>query len=203
MDRTRTLTACRAAPWLFAFLLSASPAMSQGPAAVSSSNQLQPGRVLERLAVSADVRTTWDRVKACASETPHDTTRSLEQIVFMLRTPGPRNAAGGLTKGEWIPGTDTVYITQGYEHSGWIVAHEMLHFLLETPRDNPHPYVPFAFPCALWNDPTSDLPDEQLARDAGAGPASMVGGPTFSYPVLGFAVWIQGTLLAGHGWWRA
>jgi len=161
---------------------------------------IDSGRVVARLQVSDDVRTTWRRVTACATE-HRDTTKTLDQVVFLLRTPGTRGPTGKLLKGEYVP-PDTIYVTQGYEHSGWIIAHELLHHALGGPPakryGTAHPYVPFAFPCGLWDDPTSDV-----GEFASEGQPANIGGPSFAYPVLGFAVYIQGTLLAGHGWWRA
>jgi hypothetical protein len=192
---------------LFAALALASPASGQESAATPDSVTPQLGRIIEQLHVGPDVEQTWRRVVSCAGEHA-DRQKDLSQVIFVLRTPGKRGPSGKLTKAEYVR-PDTIFITQGYEHSGWIVAHELLHFALNGPPDSlygtSHPYVPFAYPCGLYNDPTSDLPDEQLARDTGdrEQATALVGGPHFAYPVLGYAVYIQGTLLAGHGWWRA
>lgn len=184
-------------------LLCATLAAGRASAQQIQASSTSAARVIERLHVSDDVRVTWDRVVACAGGA-RDTTKTLEQVVFLLRTPGARLPNGKLMKGQWVA-PDTIFITQGYEHSGWIVAHELLHHALNGPPGLPvpgrteHPLNPFMFPCGLWNDPTADVPDpaESAPTDL------MLGGPHFSYPVLGFAVYIQGTLLAGHGWWRA
>ena len=160
-------------------------------------------RVLARLHVSDDVRGTWARVLACAGAYA-DSTKRLEDVVFLIREPGARTGAGVLSKGEFVR-PDTIYITQGYQHSGWIVAHELLHYATSAHDfgNELHPPTPFMFPCTLYDDPTDPVPEpgQQTAR-AEPRPTS-IGGQSFAYPVLGFAVYIQGTLLAGHGWWRA
>lgn len=170
------------------------PAVGQSTAVAA----VAPGRVIERLFVSADVQATWERVVACAGEL-RDTSKTLDQVVFLLRTAGKRLPNATLIKGEWVA-PDTIFVTQGYEHSGWIVAHELLHHALNGPPGTiKHPLSPFLYPCGLWHDPTSEVPDSSAVLPADV----LLGGPHFAYPVLGFAVYIQGTLLAGHGWWRA
>lgn len=192
MHSARVVTVRWAAPWLLVLML-ASQVSAQGPAAVTTP---PAGRIIERLAVSDDVRATWARVVACAGAA-RDTTQTFDQIVFLLRSPGRSTPGGRPVKGEWVA-PDTVLITQGWEHSGWVVAHELLHHAINGPPDRTNTHPPEVFMrCGLWYDPTGD--GTPGASAAGA----LVGGPDFAYPVLGYAIYIQGTLLAGNGWWRA
>jgi hypothetical protein len=98
-----------------------------------------------------ELRKMWDDVVGCAG--PYYVQGvTFDGILWFIREP-VLTAAGDSILGEWRPGevgADSIFITRGYESSGWVAAHEMLHHALHGPMDgDPHPKVPFMFPCGL------------------------------------------------------
>lgn len=105
-----------------------------------------------RLYPDSTVEATWQRVVSCAG--PHYVaTQTFEQIKFYERDTLPRPHGEPVLKGQWIA-PDTIYLTKGFIHNGWVVAHEMLHHALNGPAgDIKHPIEPFLFPCDLYTEP--------------------------------------------------
>lgn len=101
---------------------------------------------ITRIMPGEGVRQIWDSVVACSGDR-RDTTKTFEEIKFFERT--PIVLQGDSLLGEWVS-PDSIFLTEGYEYEGWIVAHEMLHHALNgPPTGNPHPLDPFLFPCRL------------------------------------------------------
>lgn len=94
------------------------------------------------------VRELWDYVVECSGPA-RDTTKTFEQIKFFERDSMYINGGKDLLIGEWVA-PDSIFLTKGFITEGWVVAHEMLHHALNgPPGKDPHPLVPFMFPCKL------------------------------------------------------
>jgi hypothetical protein len=123
-------------------------------AAAQEPVSLRDGAQIQQIYPGEGVRGLWDQVVACAGDS-RDTSKTFEQITFMLRDSLASDAPGVTTAGEW--NADTVFITKGYQRDGWVVAHELLHHALNgPPTGNPHPLTPFQFPCGLYTHPTDE-----------------------------------------------
>jgi hypothetical protein len=94
--------------------------------------------IVTQLNPNSSVRKVWDRVVSCAGAA-RDTTKTFEQIKFFQRDTVLMD--GRVMKGEWVA-PDTIFITTGFTHESWVVAHEMLHHALNGPptgpREDPH-----------------------------------------------------------------
>lgn len=90
----------------------------------------------------------WEYVTACAGVVA-DSQATLAQVKWFERD-STQDSAGNLIIGEWVE-PDSVIIAVGYADSLWVIAHELLHHRIgryNVPSE-PHPWIPFAFPCKL------------------------------------------------------
>ena len=90
----------------------------------------------------------WQRVRACSGRSPlagHELSHLVILAEPSLALDGHRILA------LWVPG-DTVFLTPAVSDTSWVIAHELLHALMQGPSPaagGPHPLEPFAFPCEL------------------------------------------------------
>jgi hypothetical protein len=104
---------------------------------------LTPSRV--RLAPER-YESAWLAVQKCSGRLPipgHELSHLVVLAAPSLSIDGHRVLA------LWMPG-DTLLITTGLPDTGWVIRHELLHFLMQGPtpeHGGPHPLEPFAFPC--------------------------------------------------------
>ena len=124
--------------YLLALMLIASPAAAQGMVVFDK----------ERIAPPDGVELTWERVVRCASENHSITILPLEGVVWMSGTILPLNIGVQVPSlGILIP-PDTIVLSPMAQRTQWLIAHELLHYLLQTPE---HPLDPFQFPCKLMD----------------------------------------------------
>ncbi len=98
----------------------------------------------------AEYSVAWNYVVACAGQIADSSTK-LEQVHWFERD-SSYDSAGNLLIGEWLS-PDTIMVTTGFTDSLWVVAHELLHHRLGAynTTEEPHPWIPFAFPCKLMD----------------------------------------------------
>jgi hypothetical protein len=108
----------------------------------------------------AVVNQAWGWVQGCTATVPErgkNPNGQLESVVWRTFKPGTLNDSMpgrviGLTVHTpgWV--NDTIYIDTDHQDTVWVLAHELLHHVLAD-RDvwgSDHPFVPFAFPCHLF-----------------------------------------------------
>lgn len=97
---------------------------------------------------SARYADAWLAVQKCSARLPIAGHSLAHLVVFAVPS---LTLNGHPIYALWLPG-DTLLLTVSVSDTSWIVAHEMLHMLLQGPtpeHGGPHPLEPFAFPCRL------------------------------------------------------
>lgn len=96
------------------------------------------------------VQAAWEYDKLCSQIEP-EVGGDLEDVQWIIYpADSHHDEAGNRILGEWIR-PDTIRLDSVYADSSWVIAHELLHHLIHGRHEygNPHPWVPFAFPCQL------------------------------------------------------
>lgn len=98
------------------------------------------------------VAAAWEYDKTCSQIAP-ESGGDLSDVQWIIYPADTRHdEAGNRIFGEWLP-PDTIMLDSVYADSSWLLAHELLHHLIHARQDiergEPHPWVPFAFPCQL------------------------------------------------------
>lgn len=96
------------------------------------------------------VQAAWEYDKVCSQMEPVPG-GTLEDVKwFLYPADSHHDKQGDRILGEWIA-PDTIRLDSLYADSSWVIAHELLHHLINGrhPAGYPHPWVPFAFPCQL------------------------------------------------------
>jgi hypothetical protein len=104
----------------------------------------------------------WGWVQSCTAQVPErgkNPYGDLNHVVWQTFKPGAMNDIAspgwrviGVTARTPGMTVDTIYIDTEHQDTVWVIAHELLHHVLadETVWGSTHPFVPFAFPCHLF-----------------------------------------------------
>ena len=89
-------------------------------------------------------RPAWEYVKKCSGLKEKKGGR-YEDVKWRAVQPHGMGENLGL----WVA-PDTILIDSLYVHAPWVIAHELLHHLMQpAPEEDKHPANPFVFPCML------------------------------------------------------
>lgn len=95
-------------------------------------------------------RPAWEYARTCSGYLPKVGGDYKDVKWLVVSTGALRGDSGQILLGVWLR-PDTVVLDSAWIHAPWLVAHELLHHLRQPVKDepDPHPAMPFVWPCML------------------------------------------------------